>query len=403
MKSDRPLTADWNTSYLAGLRGAEVARQHAKTLKSRAEKRRYRAALLAQMHSLPKLGNGPDYRGWTPLTPQEAGIKTASVKARALEGLLGGVLGGGLAGAGRAVFWEPKEPREWADQYGNIYDRPLTVEEKKARRQAISRAMLAGALGGAGASLGASALAGKRIAKVEREAAQEAAQDLLEPFRKLIGEYKTEAARMADKATPDAFNARKRVRVAEKLYKQQEQAAEQMVDKAMGRRAQLPFRGKLHPADSGAIDWRQLSAAHLVNEHFDGVAKKHGFGPVFSQVPRTPRDVASAEATAGRVFDRMVSHAMSKTAAQAFWEELEKIAAKRDPNKFAGLKVLPLSREDRGTLNRRLKEAGLPAGCVSLKKTEKGYCVHTHRARCSWYPSVQAIPLAKLKFIESTG
>lgn len=82
---------------------------------------------------------------------------------------------------------------------------------------------------------------------------------------------------------------------------------------------------------------------------------------------------------------------------------LNKTAKQHDPSKFAGLPVLPLSREDRGTLNRRLQEAGLSPGSVGLKKTEKGYAVHTHRARSDWYPSVAAIPLARLKFIESTG
>jgi hypothetical protein len=317
--------------------------------------------------------------------------------------MLGAVLGGGTAGAGSALFYEPTEPREWSDQHGNIYDRPLTPEEKKARRQFVARAALLGALGGAGASVGASSLIGKRIARVERQAAREAVESHLEPFRKLISSYKTQAARVANTGGDIEKRWNRRVRTAEKLYKQQEQQAEKLVDAASGRRAHLLFRGKLHPSDSGAIDWRQYSAAHLADKHFDRLAKKQGMPPVFSQVPRTGEDLKAAELQAQSVFDQMVTSAMSKTSAAVFQAELQKIARRHEPGKFAGLKVLPLSREDRGTLNRRLKEAGLRVGSVGLKKTEKGYCVHTHRARCDWYPSVQAIPLAKLKFIESTG
>jgi hypothetical protein len=41
-------------------------------------------------------------------------------------------------------------------------------------------------------------------------------------------------------------------------------------------------------------------------------------------------------------------------------------------------------------------------GC-SLAKDHKGFFVHTHRARCSSYPTPHAIPKSKIKFIASTG
>lgn len=40
---------------------------------------------------------------------------------------------------------------------------------------------------------------------------------------------------------------------------------------------------------------------------------------------------------------------------------------------------------------------------VSLGKDKKGYYVFTHRARSSSYPTPEAIPDSKIKFIESTG
>jgi len=40
---------------------------------------------------------------------------------------------------------------------------------------------------------------------------------------------------------------------------------------------------------------------------------------------------------------------------------------------------------------------------TGLAKDHKGYFVHTHRARCSSYPTPEKIPLSKIKFIRSTG
>lgn len=40
---------------------------------------------------------------------------------------------------------------------------------------------------------------------------------------------------------------------------------------------------------------------------------------------------------------------------------------------------------------------------VSISKDKDGYYAHTHRARSKSYPSVEAIPASKLKFIDSTG
>ena len=95
---------------------------------------------------------------------------------------------------------------------------------------------------------------------------------------------------------------------------------------------------------------------------------------------------------------------ISKHSLHAFGEELMKISkAPKPPRKFAGLQTMPPTREERGALNARLREAGLSHGSMALKKTKKGFAVHTHRARTSFYPIPAAIPLDKLRFISSTG
>lgn len=91
-------------------------------------------------------------------------------------------------------------------------------------------------------------------------------------------------------------------------------------------------------------------------------------------------------------------------------EELEKIAKSHKKNTFAGLEKRPIKPEEMMAYRKRLKAAGLRSSVggysnlpASLVKTEKGFAAYTHRARTKWYPSPEAIPLAKLKFIASTG
>ena len=102
--------------------------------------------------------------------------------------------------------------------------------------------------------------------------------------------------------------------------------------------------------------------------------------------------------------------------AGAFCSELEKIGGKsmaywkarrrrlkRGKEYFAKRKRIPLAKDDRATLRARLAQAGQQPGSVSLARVDAGYAVHTHRARTKFYPTVEAIPLKKLRFISSTG
>ena len=82
-----------------------------------------------------------------------------------------------------------------------------------------------------------------------------------------------------------------------------------------------------------------------------------------------------------------------------FADELLKLAEK---DTFAGKKKLSITPEERAAFNARLQEAGVPGGC-GLVKTEAGFSAHTHRARSEWVSHPSKFPLAKLKFIESTG
>lgn len=83
---------------------------------------------------------------------------------------------------------------------------------------------------------------------------------------------------------------------------------------------------------------------------------------------------------------------------------------RRSKNYFGGSKKLDISKDEMAAYRLRLKAAGLrhtpnkfggyPA---ALKKTEAGFCCHTHRARSKWFKRVEDISVEALKFIASTG
>jgi hypothetical protein len=80
-------------------------------------------------------------------------------------------------------------------------------------------------------------------------------------------------------------------------------------------------------------------------------------------------------------------------------------------NYFGGEKKVDITKEEMAAYRKRLKAAGLRSSNsggysnlpASLGKTVKGFAAYTHRARTKWYPTPEAIPLKKLKFIASTG
>lgn len=104
---------------------------------------------------------------------------------------------------------------------------------------------------------------------------------------------------------------------------------------------------------------------------------------------------------------------------EAFSDEMMKVALTkgqksyrlRSKNYFGGEKKVTITKEERAAYRKRMSQAGLrssprePGGGLpaSLGKTVKGFTAYTHRARSKWYPTPQAIPLDRLRFIASTG
>ena len=73
-------------------------------------------------------------------------------------------------------------------------------------------------------------------------------------------------------------------------------------------------------------------------------------------------------------------------------------AAWADRLKTAGLSRVPVSSSDRA----RFKAKNGDVGC-SLGQDKNGFYAYTHRARSKSYPSPEAIPKARVKFVASTG
>jgi hypothetical protein len=348
-------------------------------------------------------------------------LAKSALGARAIEGLLGATIGSGLGAAGASIFHEPAKAREWTDENGQIQGRPLTREETSAKRQLVARVALLGAVGGASASLGTSALLGRRIAAAERSAAKRIAEGYLTPMRGVIEKYKGLHATVAGSPggvggkSQAAKNLLARVNKANELLGEQEKAIQGLLGAAEKRRAQVPFRGAVRPrTPRKGYDPSQLSHVGMVDQHFDDFAKAHGYGGIRVDATGNPNPMAPFD-----IFNDAVEKAMTKTSQAAFAHELHKIALSKGQRRyraksgdyFGGEKKLQISKEEMSSYKKRLAQAGIRNSISgsysnlpdSLKKTVKGFSAHTHRARTNWYPSPEAIPLAKLKFIASTG
>jgi len=81
--------------------------------------------------------------------------------------------------------------------------------------------------------------------------------------------------------------------------------------------------------------------------------------------------------------------------------DVEKVAASRDPSKFAGKKRLPLTPQDKRDLADLKRRAGKSG--FSAVRTEAGVAIYTHRSRSDFKPSFAQISTSRARFVDSTG
>lgn len=147
-------------------------------------------------------------------------------------------------------------------------------------------------------------------------------------------------------------------------------------------------------APANSIHWRFAAPAHLLTYAKNRIVMKKEKGQELKEPSMFSR-------LRGSVRERL-----SKTAVQAFWEELEKIAnvvvIPNDRAKEHGSQ--PVTPEELAEFKARCTEAKLSSGDgCSLGKDKDGFYAYTHRARSNSYPRPGAIPLAKIRFVGSTA
>ena len=246
-----------------------------------------------------------------------------TAKTRAIEGLIGAVIGGGAGAAGGALSYETRNPREWLDEYGNVKDRPLLPHEKKERLNRAAVAAILGAAGGAGATLGASHLIGSRMRAGEQEASEKVIGDVLAPLHSIIDDARSERSAVlakTRKTTADFLRGeelKNTVRTGETVLAEQKKALRKLVDTAAGNRSKLLFHGAYKPKDvpegvASGFDWSQTTHEGLAGKHLDALAQSAG----------EPKLTLS---NAYKVFHTIVQKAMTKTSEASFLRELSLI------------------------------------------------------------------------------
>lgn len=143
---------EWNDIYRAGLAGNEKFLKMRQGL-SQSEKRRYGRAVLKQMKALPMRQPGPgekaipqihDYRKWSPMTPEEAGIRKLAGFFDEMDKIasLGAVarLGAGLLLG--SMLWSAlgkDEKREMTRASKNLGDAPAILPMTEEQQQVVEK------------------------------------------------------------------------------------------------------------------------------------------------------------------------------------------------------------------------------------------------------------------------
>lgn len=205
-----------------------------------------------------------------------------SAKARAIEAVVGGGIGG-LLGAGAGGYtYTPKDPQEWADEHGKVYARSLTSQEKGERKQRMMRAALIGALGGGSASLGGSVLRRQAIDAAEEKALPEVESMYLDGLKKVVTDRRAAAdrakipilkgSRLAQRREADAVKAERL------LTEHQAKIRNLLIDAANERKGQ-PWGGYTSEVAGSGLNERLTHQGQLA-KYFSDLQKKHNLPPL---------------------------------------------------------------------------------------------------------------------------
>lgn len=169
-----------------------------------------------------------------------------SVKARALEALIGAVPGAAAGAAGGRLTYAPETPQFWLGEGGRVHGRSLTPTEKKERQRRAAVGAALGALAGAGAAVGGGRAHERLLRRYDASDAATVAEHYLAPLRRVAEE---ENRRVKFVPLIGRYSAEKAER-SRQLLSELSGAAEQAVAEARGNRAKRVFNGPLNVVDA---------------------------------------------------------------------------------------------------------------------------------------------------------
>ncbi len=336
--------------------------------------------------------------------------------ARALEGLVGAVLGGAAGGIGSHLSYKTSEPLEWMNEHGEILSRSMSREERDARAAARAKAALIGAIGGAGLSLAGAQLRLRQLAKADVRAAEGAVNQYMDPLREALDNYSRNVSVFKNKprglSSRLGRKAKKELDAAEKIYAGHLDAIKNLAEEAEEQRAQAAFGGWTSSKIRSQRDprktlqdtpWSDLTLTGKVHNHFYEWAREHGFGATKAgPLGRVEKGITPWNP------DQVMAAAVSDMTKKAFVRELGLILADPELEKVA---VRETARIGAKALKQALlggtelaaapgvfhaqRQKAVGAGQELMKKL-KARGIKTHRARVKTPESITAKGLTEV-------
>lgn len=233
-----------------------------------------------------------------------------AVAIEAVTGAGAGALAGGAI-SGLSQFMD--DPPQTEDEHGFVYSRPLTDEEKKAKRSQMLRAALVGAaLGGAGSVAGGYARR-EVLRGQELDGIKQTEKDYLEGLNHIVSELYEESAnkRVGNRPWPSVMDQTSK---AHELLNQQQQALRSDAADAVKAREARPWGGlRLTGGGPTPVPHEELTAEGRTARRFRNMQKEHGLPPMHG-----PNDTH-----VGEHFFRAL---LEKKSSAGLEEELEKIS-----------------------------------------------------------------------------
>lgn len=197
-------------------------------------------------------------------------------QAHAIEALTGLGLGGLVGGAVGGMSYSPRAPTEWADEYGLLYNRPLSSKEKQERKQRILKAALLAAGAGAAASVGGGALRRSLLTAAESKAVPSITKERLKGLRKVIHDLKGQT--LGGVPWPSAA---RNIEKGDKLLKEHAEKIQSLAGDAATARRAAPWGGiRLKGGGATPVPHEMLTHEGRVQRHYMDLEKALDLPPM---------------------------------------------------------------------------------------------------------------------------